>query len=265
VRGLALLRFLTVCGLLVRPGLGQSELDALLPRLAEPVLDERVLSELESQPTNNRIIAALQTAFENRGARRERQWIAVTLLRLGQRSDQYFNFLASYARQAIEDRAPFYLKFDSEGRAVRGQFSAEFENWCVQNHKDAKEVAAAQMSVYLEDVMLLARAEDPRAIDLLRRGLDSPNPLIVAYSVQGLGRLQDIAAISLIAKACDRLRASDCGVVAMQLPWYARPEAYQLMERLVPNRSLRNHQIEDVEQTRLLELQRIEKRKAVPN
>ena len=128
----------------------------------------------------------------------------VTLIRLGQRSQEYFDFLAAFARRAIDDRTPFFGKVDQDGRITRGEFSSEFLNWCANNDKNPRELAAPQISDYLEDTMLLAEAEDPRAVELFRRGLDSLNPFVVQASVQGLGRQQDVAAIPLIAKACQR-------------------------------------------------------------
>ena len=79
-------------------------------------------------------------------------------------------------------------------------------------------------------------AQDSRAAELFREGLDSPNPLVVSLSVQGLGRLQDATAIPLIAKACERLPRSAIRGISMQLPWFSRPEADALMQRLTPDR-----------------------------
>jgi hypothetical protein len=201
-------------------------------------------------------VPALEAAFDHRAAKSEKQAIAETLLRLGNKSERLFEFLATYAREAVEDRTPFFLKVDAEGGAVPGQFSAEFENWCAQNDKDPRSVAALQWMTYPKDVLALAEVQDPRASELLRKGLDSPNPAVVSVSVRGLGRLRDVAAIPLIAKACDRLPSARRSV-AVELPWYSLPAADALMERLVPDRKTRDRYAADVNRLRRAELDRI--------
>ena len=43
---------------------------------------------------------------------------------------------------------------------------AAFENWCAQNGKDPKSIAALQIGVYPESVLALAKVQDPRATAL---------------------------------------------------------------------------------------------------
>jgi len=246
--------------LIASRGGAQTELEGLFARLSERPLDRRVIWKLEGHPADARIIPALREAFEKREAQEEKQWIAVALLRLGERSDRYYQFLAGFATEAIDDRTPLFVKYDSQGMPIRGQFSAEFENWCAINHKDPRAVAAKQLYGYLQDVLFLAEAEDARADGLFRRGLDSPNPGVVGYSVQGLGRLNDVSAIPLIAKTVEHLPAHDLGTLLMNLPWYTRPEAYQLMERLDPDPKARKFRMDEVERTRLFERQAIQAR-----
>ena len=246
--------------------LAQDTLDGLLGRLSEKPLDQRVLWKIEAQRTDPRTIPALEAAFAKRQIKREKQWIAVTLLRLGDKSADYFNYLAGYAKEAVEDRTPFFERFDQEGRPVRGQVSAELENWCALNHKDPKQVAGMQFAVYPTDVRALAQAEDRRAIQLFERGLDSPYPGVVAYSVQGLGRLNVVAAIPLISQAVERIPAGERGAIAMELPWYAGGDAEQLFERLIPSAPYRDHLRGRVQMQRDPELKRILSRegRAVP-
>ncbi len=182
--------------------------------------------------------------------------LAATLIRLGMQSGLYFDYLAGYARAAVEDRTPFFPKYDAQGRFLRGEFSAAFENWCAQNKKDPRTVAATQFSVYPEDVLILAQAQDPRAGELFRKGLDSPNLLVFGYCVQGLGRLRDGSVIPLIAQVADRVTVGDRLAIAMQLPWYSLPEAERLLLRLVPDRGTRDHLRDDVHRIRLAELNR---------
>jgi hypothetical protein len=248
----------------VRPGLGQDELSKLLERLTTNTLDVSVLYSLEGQPPDARTIPALAAAFEQKELKKEKQWVAATLLRLGEKSDRYFDFLAGYAREAVEDRTPSFERYDANGRAIRGQFSAEFENWCAQNGKDPRAVTAIQLGVYPEDVLMLAKAQDQRALDLFKQGLDSPNPGVVGYSVQGLARLQDITAIPLIARTAERLPIGARGIIAMQLPWYSRPEAEPLIARLVPDQGLRDSLKREVQMQQFAELSRALRRQGKP-
>jgi hypothetical protein len=92
---------------------------------------------------------------------------------------------------------------------------------------------------YPEDVWFLAQAQDARAANLLRRGLDSPNPLVAYYSAQGLALLQDNAALLSIVQSCERFPAGTAGFVAGALAYYLTPEADLAMERLVKDPNLR--------------------------
>jgi hypothetical protein len=211
----------------------------LLSRLAKGPLDPSVFFELEYQPPEPRIFAALAEAFEKRSSKEDQQWIALTMLHLGDRSERYLDLLSGYAKQAIEDRTPLWFVYGPSGDVVKGEMSHEFEKWCSENHRDPKEVGALQAMTYPEDVSFLARAQDARAADLLKRGLDSPNPLVVHYSAQGLALLQDNAALPSVVHSCERFPAGTASFVAGALAHYLTPEADLAMERLVKDANLR--------------------------
>jgi hypothetical protein len=242
--------------------MGDDDVAGLVIRLHSERLDVTAIYALEAHRPDPRIIPALASAFDNRKSKRDRQKIAGTLLRLGERSEKYFDFLAHYAQSAVDDRAPSFAKYDSNGRPIKGQFSAEFENWCAQNGKDRRSVAALQVSEYPEDILALGEAEDSRSIPILRQGLDSPYPMVVALSVQGLGRLRDIAAIPLIASVAERFPEKS-RAIAIELPWYAWPEAEALRVRLVPDRKARDFDAADVEAVRSIERKRVLSRSGV--
>jgi len=241
--------------------IGQDDLSALLAQLGDNQFEILAVGALEAHTPDPRIMPALEEAFDRRKAKEEKQEIAVTLIRLGNRSAKYFDFLAGFARAAVDDRTPFFMDFDQNGRAIRGQFSAEFLNWCAINHQDPKVTAAKQFG-YPKDVLSLARAKDPRAIEIFRKGLESPYPNVVGFSVQGLARLQDTAAMPLIEKACERLRGGR-DAVAMELPWFATREAEALMERLMPDRNDRDFMTRQIQGLRLIELRQSVSRAAV--
>jgi hypothetical protein len=231
-------------------------LDSLLSRLSAGPVEQRDLLSLEEQPADSRTVPMLKEIFAKKTDKKDRQLIAATLLRLGENAAEYYEFLAGYAKTAIKDQTPFFLKYDRSGTAIRGEFSTEFQNWCATSGEDPKVIAGLQFVTYPEDLLILARVQDPRSRDLFRQGLESRNPLIVAYSVQGLARLNDVDAIPLIARAADRQKPGDKFAIAMNLPWYAGGEASQLLQQLVPDTSHRIRLAQQVQRVRLAERER---------
>jgi hypothetical protein len=211
----------------------------LLAKRSTGPLDPSVFYELESKPTEPRIFAALADAFEKRDSKEHKQLIALTMLRLGDRSERYLAFLSGYAKQAIEDRTPLYYGYGPSGDVMRGEMSFVFEKWCRENHRDTKEVMALQFVTYPEHVSFLARAQDSRAVPLLRQGLDSPNPLVVYYSAEGLALLQDNATVSIVVQGCERFPAGTARFMASALAQYFTPEADLALERIVKDPNLR--------------------------
>jgi hypothetical protein len=193
-------------------------------------------------------------------------WIAVTLVRLGNPDPSYFQFLAGFAREAIQDLSPFFVKFDAAGHPVQGQIDPAFETWCVSNGKAARAVAAVQAGTYPVDVQYLAEAQDLRGDDLLRKGLASLNSLVLPWIVQGLGRLQDTAALPLIERSLSALPQDAKIAAASQLAWYPQAEAHRLMERLIPKQSLIEYWRRQIATQQEFELQMTLKRrgKAAP-
>jgi len=247
-------------GIRCQPQPQTDRLEMLLAKLANGRLSEPDLWALESQPQTEKTVPALIAAFHARVDKAEKQWISGSLIRLGERSDTYFNYLAGYAKVAVEDRTPYFVKYDGYGQSVSGQFSSNFENWCARNGKDPRAVGALQFQVYPEDVFILAKTQDLRARDLFREGLGSPNPLVLAFCVQGLGRLRDEAALPLIAQAILQVPAGSRPAVAGQLPWFALPAADKLFEQVTPDRRMRDMYRSSADGMQKSELDRIRKR-----
>jgi hypothetical protein len=237
------------------PAAAQDELSMLLNRLKTGPLDQATLYGLEGRPPDPQTIPALQEAFERNNRKRDKQLIAVTLIHLGEQSRVYFDFLAYHAKEAIEDPSPSFLKYDAAGKAVKGQYAPAFENWCAQNGKIPKSMGEFQFDSAM-DVLMLARAQDRRAEELLVRGLDSPHEFVIMYSVEGLGRLQAASAIPKIARLCDQLPAEVAAGVGMQLAWFSDLRAFQLMQRVVPDERLRNSFREGIARQRNGEIER---------
>ena len=100
----------------------------------------------------------------------------------------------------------------------------------------------------------LARVEDPKAADIFLRGLDSPYALVVAYSVQGLARLQRADTLPRIEKAILTLRPEERLVPAGELTWFHSYDASVLQRRLLPDVALRERWVSGVSELRDLEM-----------
>jgi hypothetical protein len=196
------------------------------------------LVELERHRSDPRTIPALKEAFARGGPKRKMQEIAGTLLRVGEKADVYFDFLAAFVKEALADRTPYWISYDTSGHLVNGGFSPEFENWCRAHDEDLKTAAELQYSRGF-DVWMLAQGKDARAVPLFLEGLDSPNHLVISYSALGLAQLQITSALPRIEKRMESLAIDANLVIAAQLPWFSSVEAYRMMERFVPNANLR--------------------------
>jgi hypothetical protein len=228
----------------------------LLSKLAKGPVDQSVFAELENQQPEPRVILALADAFQRRQPKQERQWIALTALHLGDTSERYLDLLMFYAKEAIEDRTPLFFVYDATGQMVRGEMSREFQQWCRDNHRDTEALVATQFIVQPSDVRMLAKAEDPRALTLLRRGLDSPNPLIIYYSAEGLAAVNDEPAIAMVVRSCERLPKGTARFVATALAKYLTPTADLAMERFVDDSNLRAEAKREALRTRTESLKR---------
>jgi hypothetical protein len=61
----------------------------------------------------------------------------------------------------------------------------EFEPWCRDHGLNVEQEIVNQLKVYPEDLMALVSARDARAVDILRQGLASRNPMVWILAVEG--------------------------------------------------------------------------------
>lgn len=234
---------------------------SLLARLYGGDRSPALFYSLEEQPPDPRTLPGLRAAFQRTKRQQDKELIAATLIRLGEKSDEYFNYLSALARDAIADAAPFFLKYD-HGSAVRGAFDEGFLNWCALNHKVPKDTAAAEFGSYPAIIRMLAYSEDKRASDTFEDGLQSSNPLIVTYSVEGLGRLHEIDALPLVEKALERAQPGDRSTIAAPLVWFGVPQAESLLARFVPDVKTRDFVRRPIDLMKNIENERLLRRRA---
>ena len=75
---------------------GQDRLSELLAKITDGPVDQADLYKLEGQPSDPKLIAALETAFDHHQTKEDKQLIAETLVRLDAASPKYFEFLGCH-------------------------------------------------------------------------------------------------------------------------------------------------------------------------
>jgi hypothetical protein len=120
---------LVFCGYMV--GIGAQDrppVQNLLEGLREPRLDLGAVSRLADYQ-DERVLPSLKDAFEARENKEERQYIASSIVRLGEKDEKYYRYLESFAKEAIDSDLPDPYVYGAEGDAVRRKLSPELKIW----------------------------------------------------------------------------------------------------------------------------------------
>jgi HEAT repeat protein len=158
--------------------------------------------------------------------------IASALVKLGDKDDIYWDFLAKQASSALESDAPDFMNFDSQSNTAAGP-SAEFVAWA-KAHNVSPESAGNDSIYWLPGkVLLLGLSGDPRAIPLLRRALLSPNHMIENAAATGLAELQDKDSIPFIIDACKKAPPAAAALIAESLIYFDDAEAKKAVDTYV--------------------------------
>lgn len=212
----------------------QENLDSLLSELAKNPLTTGeggdVLHRLERQPSDPRIVPALEAAFDKAKDKKTKQYVAQTLVKIGG-PDRYYDYLAGFARTAVSSDMPVPSNIGKDGNGAIVT-NPEFEAWARDHGMDIKTALQAALYDLPQDVSFLAEARDKRANAIFRDGLNSRIPGVVTYSAEGLAYLQDISAIPLVVAACERLHPREV-IVAQQLAKFQNPDADRAMDRFI--------------------------------
>jgi hypothetical protein len=176
-------------------------------------------------------IPILEDLFAHAKDVETKPWIAAELVKLGDKDNSYWNFVAEQAREELENGPPDFLNFDQEGKSTAGP-SPEFIAWAKAHHVTVESVAFE--AVYPVKFGLLVTTEDPRAIPLLRRGLLAANHQVEAIAAAGLASLKDKDSIPLIVEACRRAPSDARFAIAMSLLQFHDPQAQSAAEPYLP-------------------------------
>lgn len=163
---------------------------------------------------------------------------ASALVRLGDGSDVYWDFLLQQATLAEDSGAPEFLIYNTEGKATAGP-SPEFIEWAKAHAVSVSDTGSAELILLPGMVGLLGMTGDHRAIPLLRRALSSPNYQIEVAGARGLAKVQDRESIPLIKNACQKAPAgAAASIAAASLVYFDAPEAQLAAETYIPKKRL---------------------------
>ncbi len=178
-------------------------------------------------------VPILELKFEQASSELDKAHIASVLVRLGDKKDVYWDYLTASVTETIENDAPNFNAFDSDGKSIPGPFP-EFVAWA--DKKKLPHEGLGEQHVYYAPgpTMFLAYTDDPRAIPLLRRALWSPNFMIEISAAMGLARLQDKASIPWIIEACNLAPAEVAGVIGESLAYFDDSVAQAAVDLYVP-------------------------------
>jgi len=165
----------------------------------------------------------------------DKMQFASRVIRLGfkNKDEEYFQYLADRAQVAIERNVPFPLKFDENGKWVRGEMSEAFLAWCAKHQVEPGEMASTLLQKDLAPVMALADSGDPRALPLLLRGLASPNLFVVTQAAHGLGLIGDARAIAPLVEAIEKAPEDMRLYIARELGYFDHPKGQAAFARFI--------------------------------
>ncbi|MEO7029073.1 MAG: HEAT repeat domain-containing protein [Acidobacteriaceae bacterium] len=179
-------------------------------------------------------IPALEVQFARTTDLDTKAKIADGLVRLGDNDNTYWNFLLQQATLAVDSDlpAPFH---DSQGNATGRELSPEFKAWVQAHNVDVSTAVRSAIYDLPGKVLQLGEAVDPRGIPLLRRALQSHNPMIVIMASKGLAQIQDKDSIPLIIDACRMApKGYDGAIAESSLVFFDDPQAQSAVDTYVP-------------------------------
>jgi len=178
------------------------------------------------------VLPDLEQAFGRETDLHEKDMIASALVKLGDKDDAYWNFLLEQATIAVDSDIPDAAFSPSQNKIVIDRISPELLAWAAAHHIDANTAAIDSVYGYPGKVLLLALAEDPRGIPLLRRALLSHDFMIVRMGASGLAQLQDINSIPFIIAACEKApKGYDAALAESALLYFDDARAQNAVDR----------------------------------
>lgn len=159
--------------------------------------------------------------------------IAQVLLLLGDKKDEYWDYLAGLMKSILDSDAPSPEGHDAQGKLTRPP-TPEFVEWAQKHGRPPAE--ATEDAVYrLPGIVgLIGMTGDPRALPLLRRALLSPNYHIDVFAALGLAEMEDTSSIPLIISRCKGVPAEAANLIAESLVYFDDPQAQGAVDTFIP-------------------------------
>jgi hypothetical protein len=159
--------------------------------------------------------------------------IASALVRLGDKDQIYWDFLAKQADDAIESDPPFPREFDSQGRMLDDHFSSAFLQWAKDHNLSPSDAGERAVYEVPSKLIFLGKTGDPRGLPILRRAMSSSNYMVQLMAAKGLAKLKDKDSIPLILAACEKSPWA-APAIAEALVYFDDPRAQSASQKYLP-------------------------------
>jgi len=187
------------------------------------LMDVEIIAQAGERPA----IPVLKEQFIKSQDPNTKMKIAAALVRLGEKDDSYWDYMAQQVTPVIESPDPRI--YDPEGKPVPEQLSPDYLKWAKDHNLPFDPVYQLPVTV-----LLFGETGDPRGVPLLRRGLLSHNYFIQAVAARGLAQAQDKDSIPLIIEACQRSPEEGVPIIAKSLLYFEDPRAEAAFDRYEP-------------------------------
>ena len=207
-----------------------------LRKASEDTPESIYFVEQLAQAKASQAVPMLEAKFTHTKDVSDRAHVASALIRLGDKNDIYWEFLAKHAATAVESDAPDFMNFDPQAKTGAGP-SPEFIAWAKAHNvpPNGPNGTAAEDAMYWfpARVLLLGITGDRRAVPLLRKALLSPNHMIEIAAATGLAEIQDKDSIPFIIDACRKAPPAAAGPIAEPLIYFDDAEAQSAVDTYV--------------------------------
>lgn len=218
----------------------QSKVSEAIARAKQDNPESIYFVEQIAQAKAVQAVPMLEEKFVHTQDALDKAHIASALVRLGDKNDIYWDFLVKLATQAVENDAPSFVGYDSEGKLVPGP-SPEFRAWAKAHKLSPEALGEEYMSLLPGAVGLLALTGDSRAVPLLRRALLSPNHQVKIVAAMGLAEIGDKDSIPLIVDECKKAPADAAAVIARSLVYFDEPEAQSAVDQYISKEAAKTY------------------------
>jgi hypothetical protein len=181
------------------------------------------------------VIPDLEQAFEREHREPAREFLAASLVDLGDTKSEYFDFVATRAATAVSSDLPFPVQLGARTQGVESPppLKVAFINLVRLHNIDLESALQKATFDMPAAVEALGEADDRRSRPIFLQGLKSPNILVVFAAALGLARLQDSQAVPAIIIAATREPCEERPMIAKALLYFSSSKAQRAAERLI--------------------------------